>query len=70
MEDKDLEEIHQNIHALRLIKEYKPSLFESKVAMIIMERYKTQCEECNKRLDTIKNAKPTKNFFQKFFEGG
>lgn len=53
--NRDWETIHTNIHALRLIKGYKPSDFEQKVGAIIVERFKNTCSECKSVSEKLKN---------------
>ena len=47
MEDKEaLEQIHFGVHGLRLIANYKPTLFEFNTAKIISKRFASKCSEC------------------------
>jgi hypothetical protein len=49
--DKEiLDSIHINIHALRLLKGYKPSDFEIRTNRLIAERYSSTCKECKDRV--------------------
>jgi len=49
--DKEvLDSIHINIHALRLMKGYKPSDFEIRINRMIAERYASNCKECRERV--------------------
>jgi len=62
---KLLDSIHIEIHAIRLIDGYKPSKFEQKLNKLIAEEYSNNCKDCKERLDKLKNAKPNekKSFF-------
>jgi len=52
-----LEAIHLEIHALRLISGYKPSIFEFKVSKMIAERFAFKCKECKDKLEQYKTVK-------------
>lgn len=58
-----LEKIHINIHAVRLIKGYKPSEFELRVSKLIVDKYKDHCDEC--REVSMRTPEAHKNFIEK-----
>lgn len=59
--DKDiLEQIHINVHAIRLIPNYKPSNFEFKVARLIAEKFAATCAECKAKHEQYKNQPEVK----------
>lgn len=53
-QNKDWELIHTNIHAVRMIKGYKPTDFERKVGAIIVEKFKDVCPECKEASERLK----------------
>ena len=56
-----LDAIHINIHAVRLLPNYKASLFEQKVGLLISSKYAPECKECHdakERLNNPNNNKP------------
>lgn len=58
MNDKEfIDEIHVNIHALRLLPNYKPTEFERKINKMIVGRYSSSCKECRDRRSKV-NEKP------------
>jgi hypothetical protein len=66
--NKILQDIHLQIHALRLVPNYKPSMFETKMNQMIAEEFSTTCKECKERFEKSKYAPavPTKEgFFSK-----
>jgi hypothetical protein len=66
MNDKEvLDLIHINLHAVRLLPNYKASLFEGKVSFVITEHYASSCKECAERLIVLKNPPKNKNFISK-----
>lgn len=62
-----LDSIHLDIHALRLLENYKPSIFEVKLNKKIAEAYKDNCKECERRLETLNNTEK-KSFFGELFK--
>lgn len=62
--DKEiLDTIHTNIHALRLIKSYKPSPFEIKLNQQIAQYYAATCKECADRINGNHQAPNTEQGF-------
>ena len=70
MDDKQLvTQVHTLIHSLRLIPNYKASEAEKKLSQYVIERFKTECDECKSVGETIKNQKPAaKGFLSKIGE--
>lgn len=58
-----LDRIHIEIHAIRLIPDYKPSKFEQNLNKIISEEYSKECKECKERVDRPKEPKEKKGMF-------
>ena len=50
-EKEILDLMHTNIHALRLMKGYKPTDFELRINKIISGYYATTCAECKQRVE-------------------
>lgn len=69
--NKNFETIHNNIHGLRLMKDYKPTMFELSINKIICELFQHSCKECAERLKKIQT--PTNNtnktFLGRLFDG-
>lgn len=62
--DKEfIDAIHMEIHALRRIQNYKPSLAEISIAKIVTEHFSNSCKECKLKAETNKNAPPVKDGF-------
>jgi len=53
--NKDWDSLHVNIHAARLIPNYKPTQLEMALGAIIVERFKNSCDECRKVSERNKN---------------
>jgi len=51
-----LEQLHLEVHAIRLIPKYKASEFEFRVSKIISERFAFKCKECRERNERYKNT--------------
>ena len=64
---KTLNLIHIKVHALRMQKGYKPSLFEQEINKIIAEKYKSVCDECRSTAERLKYIPPQQ---PKSFLGG
>jgi hypothetical protein len=64
-QNKDWNALHTNIHAVRLIKGYKPSEMELRLGAIIVERFKNTCDECKKVSERVKtqSTETKKNSF-------
>ena len=57
MKDKEfLDLIHIKVHALRMLKDYKPSQFEIDVNKMIAELYASECKECKEKEVQLKYA--------------
>jgi len=56
LDNTDWDLIHTNLHAVRMIKGYKPSNFEIQVAKIIVNKYKDVCVECKEAETRLKNS--------------
>lgn len=73
MNDKEFKEkIHIEIHALRLIPNYKPSIFEQKLNRLIAEEFKDKCSECKEKFDRLKYQtmqEQKKGFLSEVFGG-
>jgi hypothetical protein len=54
MKNEVLDLIHIKIHALRMMKNYKPDTFVVDVNHLIIEEYKSSCKECRERFEKIK----------------
>lgn len=59
---KDIDLIHTKLHGLRMISNYKATIFEGDVNKIICERYKDTCQECKQKLEQLKNPPKKKGF--------
>lgn len=57
-EKEILDLMHTNIHALRMIKGYKPSEFELRMNKLIAEHYASGCKECKERVDGHVTSQP------------
>lgn len=72
LNDKEiLEMIHINIHGLRMLPNYSPSIFEQKLNKIICERFEKGCVECKEKLSKLKNAPETQKkegFMERVFK--
>jgi hypothetical protein len=53
-QNKDWQALHINIHAVRLIKGYKPTELELRLGAIIVDRFRNTCEECKKVSERLK----------------
>ena len=59
--DKEFaESIHMEIHALRRVANYKPSIAELNIAKLVTEHFASSCKECKERVEKMKNAPPAK----------
>jgi hypothetical protein len=71
MNDKEsLQDIHMEIHAVRRLKSYQPSIMEKNISKIIIERFAGDCKEC-KTVQTAQKEHPetnNKSFFSKLGE--
>ena len=38
--------VHLNIHAVRLIPNYKPSLLDKKISKLVIEKFMLTCKDC------------------------
>lgn len=56
MKSEVLDLIHVKIHALRMMKNYKPDQFVVDINKIIIEEYKNSCIECKERAERFKNS--------------
>ena len=64
--DKEfIDEIHFEIHSLRRIPNYKPSIAEINISRLVMEHFKDSCRECRARLEQINNTPKPKSFLSK-----
>lgn len=45
-----IDHLHIEIHALRMIPNYKPSNFEIKISRMVAELYEADCKECKEKL--------------------
>lgn len=60
MNDKEFaEQIHMEIHAVRRLENYKPSIMERNISKFVIERFKDECKEC-KEIGEKKKETPTK----------
>lgn len=64
--DKFIEQIHLNIHALRLIPNYNPSEFEKKINLLVINIFKDTCQECKQKSETLSKLLPQQK--SKFWE--
>ena len=65
-EEKDkkfTKNIHMEIHALRRIQGYKPSLAERNISKFVIEHFKDKCEECKEADERLKNQPQQKQGF-------
>ena len=65
-------QIHDAIHALRKVQNYKPTEFEKEISMIISEAFAPGCAECKFKYEMIKIEKyqGKKGFLRGLFGGG
>lgn len=69
MNDKEfMDKIHILIHSVRLIPNYKPSEFEKKVSLAVIEKFSSSCSECKSVGENAKNVKPKKSILNKIGE--
>lgn len=71
MNDKELSNnVHQLIHSLRLISNYKASEAERKLSRWVLERFSSECKECQEIQDKIKSQpeQSKKGIFDKLKE--
>jgi len=61
-------EIHMEIHSVRRIQNYKPSIMERNVSRFIIERFRDECKECREVGEQLKNAPKKKGFFERIKE--
>jgi hypothetical protein len=69
--DKELSNnVHQLIHSLRLINNYKASEAEKKLSRWVLERFSDECKECKEIQEKIKSQpeQNKKGFFDKIKE--
>jgi hypothetical protein len=62
-DEEILKKMHINLHAVRLIKGYKPSEFEVRISKLLLERFKNTCDECHEVAE--KPIPEHKNFLHK-----
>lgn len=66
MNDKELaEQMHFNIHAVRMLPNYRATEFEKKISNIVIERFKNECKECLKVSETNAALPKQEGFFNK-----
>lgn len=68
MTDKQFcDQVHMNIHAVRLLSNYKPSEMEKRISKLVIERYSNECPECKNIGEAIRisASKPQQSFVQK-----
>ena len=58
------EKIHMEIHAVRRIPNYKPTIMEKNISRFVLEHFK-DCEECKEIKQQIDNQPKKKGFFKK-----
>lgn len=56
--------VHLEIHALRRISGYKPSMAEKNISRFVIETYK-DCKECQAIKEQLKNAQPDTSLLKK-----
>jgi len=61
-------EIHMEIHSVRRIQNYKPSIMERNVSRFIIERFREECKECREVGEQLKNVPKKKGFFERIKE--
>ncbi len=62
MNDKEfIDNVHVNIHALRLNPKHKPSEFEMKISKLVLEKFKDSCLECKEVYERNKNLPQKKD---------
>ena len=66
MTDKDFaEQIHMEIHALRRIAGYKPSIAEMNISKLVIGRFRESCDECRQRGEQMKQQPQQESFIKK-----
>ena len=63
IEKEFAEKIHMEIHALRRIQGYKPSIAEMNISKFVIEHFKESCSECKEAEERIKNQPKQKQGF-------
>ena len=59
MNDKEfMEAVHLNIHAVRLLVNYKPSELERKISKLVIEKFSDTCKECKSIGERLKANPP------------
>jgi hypothetical protein len=53
--------LHMEIHALRLIPNYKATSFEIKLNREIAEKFESECKECKEKMIQLKYAPNNQN---------
>jgi hypothetical protein len=59
-EKETLDKLHNLLHEVRRLKDYKPTSFESKVSIVLMSHFISSCEEC-KAVDVLSRIEKVKN---------
>ena len=62
---KFAEQVHLNIHSVRLLDNYKPSVMDKKISALVINTFSPTCEECKAVGDKIKSMPPQKGFLSK-----
>ena len=52
--------IHMEIHAIRRLPKYSPSIMEINIAKLVVEHFSNSCKECKLKAEANKNAPPAK----------
>lgn len=69
MNDKEFcDQVHMNIHAIRLLSKYTPSEMDKKISKLVIDKYSNSCNECKEVGERNKNVQPKKGFFDKIGE--
>jgi hypothetical protein len=59
--DKEFaDSIHMEIHAIRRLPKYSPSVMEINIAKLVVEHFSSSCKECKLKAEANKNAPPEK----------
>lgn len=67
-----VETLHSNVHAIRMIKGYKPSEMDIRTAKLISELYKDKCKDCDEaalRMKYAPSQPQEQGFLNKLFGG-
>jgi hypothetical protein len=57
--------IHMEIHAIRRLSKYSPTIMESNISRLVIEHFSDKCKECKTIGELNKNAPPKSEGFIK-----